>query len=166
MESLYNDFSVGLFFWQSILFVILLIILKKYAWGPILNSVEEREEGIRNAIDEAKAAKEEMAQLKSSNEELLKQARVEREAMLKEARETRDKIVGEASAEAKVEAEKITTNAKAAIEAEKQKAMVDIKNQVAELSIEVASLILKENLSSDDNQKALAERYVKDLNLN
>lgn len=166
MESLYNDFSVGLFFWQSILFVILLIILKKYAWGPILNSVEEREEGIRKAIDEAKSAKEEMAQLKSSNEELLKQARVEREAMLKEARETRDKIVGDAASEAKAEAEKITANAKAAIEAEKQKAMVDIKNQVAELSIEVASLILKENLSSDDNQKALAERYVKDLNLN
>lgn len=166
MESLINDFSVGLFFWQTILFLILIFILKKYAWGPILESVEDREEGIRTAIDEAKAAKEEMAQLKSSNEELLKEARIEREEMLKEARETKNKIVGDASAEAKAEAEKITANAKAAIEAEKQKAMVDIKNQVAELSIEVASLILKENLSSDDNQKALAERYVKDLNLN
>jgi F-type H+-transporting ATPase subunit b len=166
MESLINDFSIGLFFWQTILFLVLIFILKKYAWGPILESVEGRENGIRKAIDEAKAAKEEMAQLKSSNEELLKEARIEREAMLKEAREIKSKIVGEASAEAKAQAEKITANAKAVIEAEKQKAMVDIKNQVAELSIDVASLILKENLSSDENQKALAERYVKDLNLN
>ena len=166
MENLLNGFSVGLFFWQSVLFIILLVILKKYAWGPILNSVEEREEGIRSAIDEAKAAKEEMAQLKASNEDLLKEARIEREAMLQEARAIKDKIVGDASATAKEEAAKITEAAKASIESEKQKAMVEIKNQVAELSIEVASLILKENLSSDAKQSELAEKYVKDLNLN
>ncbi len=166
MESLINDFSIGLFFWQTILFVVLLVILKKYAWGPILNSVEEREEGIRTAIDEAKAAKEEMAQLKSSNEELLKEARIERDAMFKEARDIREKIITDAAHEANEEADKIATNAKLAIEAAKQKALVDIKNQVAELSIEVASLILKENLSTDASQKALAEKYVKDLNLN
>ena len=166
MESLLNDFSIGLFFWQSVLFIILVVILKKYAWGPILDSVEERESGIRRAIDEAKAAKEEMAALKASNEDLLKEARIEREAMLKEARDIKEKIVSDASGEAKAEAEKIITNAKEVIEAEKQKAMTDIKNQVAELSIEVASLILKENLSSDESQKALAEKYVKDLNLN
>lgn len=166
MESLINDFSVGLFMWQTILFLILVFILKKYAWGPILDSVEEREEGIRSAIDEAKAAKEEMAQLKSSNEELLKEARVEREAMLKEARDTKDRIVGEAASAAKEEASQILSSAKATIESEKQKALVEIKNQVAGLSIEVASLILKENLSSDASQKTLAEKYVKDLNLN
>lgn len=166
MESLLNDFSLGLFFWQSVLFIILIVILKKYAWGPILNSVEEREEGIRTAIDEAKAAKAEMAALKASNEDLLKEARIEREAMLKEARDIKEKIVNDASSEAKVEAEKIISNAKEGIEAEKQKAMTEIKNQVAELSIEVASLILKDNLSSDESQKALAEKYVKDLNLN
>lgn len=166
MESLINDFSIGLFFWQTILFLVLVFILKKYAWGPILSSVEDREDGIRTAIDEAKAAKEEMAQLKSNNEELLKQARIEREEMLKEARETKAQIVGEASSAAKAEADKIMNQAKEAIESEKQKAMVDIKNQVAELSIEVAGLILKENLSSDASQTALAEKYVKDLNLN
>ena len=166
MESLINDFSVGLFFWQTILFLILIFILKKYAWGPILESVEGREDGIRKAIDEAKAAKEEMAQLKSSNEELLKEARVEREAMLTEAREIKDKIVGDASTIAKEEAAKLMATAKETIEAEKQRAIVDIKNKVAELSIDVAALILKENLSSDANQKALAEKYVNDLNLN
>ena len=166
MENLLNEFSAGLFFWQSILFIILLVILKKYAWGPILNSVEEREEGIRTAIDEAKAAKEEMAELKASNEDLLKEARIEREAMLQEARNIKDKIVSDASTAAKEEAAKITANAREAIESEKQKAMVEIKNQVAGLSIEVASLILKENLSSDASQTALAEKYVNDLNLN
>jgi F-type H+-transporting ATPase subunit b len=166
MENLLNDFSIGLFFWQSILFIILVVILKKYAWGPILDSVEEREAGIRTAIDEAKAAKEEMAALKASNEDLLKEARVEREAMLQEARNIKDKIVSDATVIAKEEAAKIAAAAKDAIESEKQKAMVEIKNQVAELSIEVASLILKENLSSDAKQTELAEKYVKDLNLN
>jgi F-type H+-transporting ATPase subunit b len=166
MESLINDFSVGLFFWQTILFLVLIFLLKKYAWGPILESVEGREEGIRNAINEAKAAKEEMAQLKASNEDLLKEARAEREAMLQEARQIKEKIVGDATFAAKEEAAKITANAKETIESEKQKAMVEIKNQVAALSIEVASIILKENLSSDAKQSELAEKYVKDLNLN
>lgn len=166
MENLINDFSVGLFFWQSVLFVILLFILGKYAWRPILNSVEEREEGIRTAIGQAEAAKEELAKLQATNEELLKEARLERDAMLKEARDTKDKIVGEAANEAKTEAQRIMTTAKETIEAEKQRALVDIKNQVAEMSIEIASLILKENLSSDASQKELAEKYVKDLNLN
>jgi len=166
MENLLNDFSIGLFFWQSVLFIILVVILKKYAWGPILDSVEEREAGIRAAIDEAKAAKEEMAALKASNEDLLKEARLEREAMLQEARNIKDKIVSDATVIAKEEAAKISAAAKDAINSEKQKAMVEIKNQVAELSIEIASLILKENLSSDAKQTELAEKYVKDLNLN
>ena len=166
MEQLLHDFSFGLFVWQSLIFIVLIFLLKKFAWKPILSSVEDREEGIRSALDEAKAAKEEMAQLKSANENLLKEARAEREAMLQEARDIKEKIVGEASAAAKEQAANITASAHASIAAEKEKAMVEIKNQVAELSIEVASLILKENLSSDANQKALAEKYVKDLNLN
>ncbi|MGB1004153.1 MAG: F0F1 ATP synthase subunit B [Salibacteraceae bacterium] len=166
MEQLLHDFSVGLFVWQSLIFIVLIFLLKKFAWKPILSSVEEREEGIRTALDEAKAAKEEMAKLKSANEDLLKEARAEREAMLQEAREIKEKIVGDATSIAKEEAATITAAAKSAIEGEKEKAMTEIKNQVAEMSIEVASLILKENLSSDANQKALAEKYVKDLNLN
>lgn len=166
MEQLLHDFSVGLFIWQSLIFIALIFLLKKFAWKPILSSVEDREEGIRTALDEAKAAKEEMAKLKSANEDLLKEARAEREAMLVEAREIKDKIVGEASTAAKEEAAKITAAAHASIAGEKEKAMAEIKNQVAEMSIEVASLILKENLASDANQKALAEKYVKALNLN
>ena len=166
MDQLVNDFSPGLFFWQSVIVLILIFLLKKFAWKPILSSVEEREEGIRTALDEAIAAKEEMAKLKSSNEELLKAARLERETMLQEARNIKDKMVSDASNIAKEEAAKIITSANASIVSEKEKAMAEIKNQVAEMSIEIASLILKENLSSDANQKALAEKYVKDLNLN
>lgn len=166
MEKLLHDFSVGLFVWQSLIFIVLIFLLKKFAWKPILSSVEEREEGIRSALDEAKAAKEEMAKLKSANEDLLKEARIERDSMLQEAREIKEKIVGEAATAAKEEAAAITAAAKAAIDSDREKAMTEIKNQVAEMSIEVASLILKENLSSDANQKALAEKYVKDLNLN
>ncbi len=166
MEKLIHDFSVGLFIWQSVIFIVLIFLLKKFAWKPILSSVEDREEGIRTALDEAKAAKEEMAKLKSANEDLLKEARAEREAMLTEAREIKEKIVTEASTTAKDEAAKITAAAHESIKGEKEKAMVEIKNQVAAMSIEVASLILKENLSSDANQKALAEKYVNDLNLN
>ncbi|MFT6323444.1 MAG: F-type H+-transporting ATPase subunit b [Salibacteraceae bacterium] len=166
MEKLIHDFSFGLFIWQSLIFIVLVFLLKKFAWKPILSSVEDREEGIRSALDEAKAAKEEMAKLKSANEDLLKEARAEREAMLAEARDIKVKIVGEASAVAKEEAARITASAHASINAEKEKAMVEIKNQVAEMSIEVASLILKENLSTDASQKALAEKYVKALNLN
>ena len=166
MESLLHDFSVGLFIWQSLIFIVLIFLLKKFAWKPILSSVEDREEGIKQALVEAKAAKEEMANLKASNEELLKEARIEREAMLKEARDARDTIVNGATKEAKEQAETLINNAKVAIQSEKEKAMTDIKNEVAVLAIEVAGKLLKENLSSDAKQKDLAEKYVKDLNLN
>jgi F-type H+-transporting ATPase subunit b len=166
MEQLLHDFSPGLFFWQSVIVLILIFLLKKFAWKPILDSVSEREEGIQNALDQAEEAKKALADLQASNEELLKEARTEREAMLKQARETRDSLVNGAAAEAKAEADKILTNAQEAIHAEKQKAMVDIKNQVAELSIEVATKILKDSLSSAESQKALAEKYVADLKLN
>lgn len=166
MEQLLHDFSPGLFFWQSVIVLILIFLLKKFAWKPILDSVAEREEGIQSALDQAEEAKKALADLQASNEELLKEARLERETMLKEARETRDNLVNGAAAEAKAEAEKILTNAQHAIEAEKQKAMVDIKNQVADLSVEVAGKILKDSLSSAESQKALAEKYVADLKLN
>jgi F-type H+-transporting ATPase subunit b len=166
MEQLIHDFSPGLFFWQSVIVLILIFLLKKFAWKPILDSVAEREEGIQSALDQAEEAKKALADLQASNEELLKEARLERETMLKEARETRDQLVNGATAEAKEEAEKILTNAHNAIEAEKQKAMVDFKNQVAELSVDVASKILKDSLSSAESQKALAEKYVADLKLN
>lgn len=164
MEQLLHDFSIGLFIWQSFIFILLIFILKKFAWKPILSAIQDREDGIRVALDEAKAAKEEMADLKSSNESLLKEARIERESMLQEARDIKVKIFSDATSGAKFEADAIIASAKLVIEIEKKKALTDIKNQVAELSIDIASLLLKENLSTDIKQKKLVEKYIKDLN--
>lgn len=166
MEQLLNDFSVGLFAWQVLLFVVLLFLLRKFAWKPILNAVNEREDSIKNALDAAEDAKREMAKLKSSNEDLLNEARAERDAMLKEARDIKDKIVGDAKAIANVEAEKIVTAARENIQHEKMAAITELKNQVAVLSIEIAEKILKEELTSADKQKAIIDNVVKDINLN
>tara|TARA_R110001592_G_scaffold102109_2_gene288468 strand:- start:9246 stop:9746 length:501 start_codon:yes stop_codon:yes gene_type:complete len=166
MEKLLNDFSVGLFFWQTILFVILLFLLRKYAWKPILNAVNDREESIKSALDAAEEAKREMANLKSDNEELLNKARAERDIMLKEARDVKDKIITEAKAIANAEGDKIIAAAKESINLEKLAAITELKNQVATLSIEIAEKILKEELSSADKQKTIIDNVVKDIHLN
>ncbi len=166
METLLNDFSVGLFFWQTILFVVLLFLLRKFAWKPILNAVNEREDSIQEALDSAKEAKLEMAKLKSNNEDLLNEARAERDAMLKEARTMKDSIVSEAKVSANEEADKIVAAARESIQHEKMAAITELKNQVAGLSIEIAERILKDELSSADKQKAIIDNVVKDINLN
>jgi len=166
MEKLLNDFSVGLFFWQTLLFVILLFLLRKFAWKPILNAVNEREDSIKEALNSAEEAKKEMADLKSNNEALLNKAREERDAMLKEARDVKDKIISEAKTNANVEADKIIASAKESIHHEKMAAITELKNQVATLSIEIAEKILKEELSSADKQKTIIENVVKEINLN
>lgn len=166
MEKLLNDFSVGLFFWQTILFLVLLFLLRKFAWKPILNAVNEREDSIKEALDSAEDAKREMAKLKSNNEDLLNEARAERDEMLKEARSIKDNIVTEAKTIASEEAEKIITSAREGIQHEKMAAITELKNQVAVLSIEIAEKILKDELSSDDKQKAIIDNVVKDINLN
>ena len=131
MEKLIGEFSIGLFFWQTLLFVLLLLLLRKYAWKPILNAVNEREEGIKRALDSAEKAKREMENLQADNEKLLKEARAERDAMLKEAREMKTRLIGEARDEAKMEADKMISQAQTAIESEKKAAMAELKNQVA-----------------------------------
>lgn len=166
MEKLISDFSSGLFIWQTLVFVVLIFLLRKFAWKPILNSVESREEGIKKALEQAEEAKKEMASLKSSNEELLNQAREERDAMLKEARDVKEKMIAEAKQNANTEAEKIITAAKESIHHEKMAAITELKNQVATLSIEIAEKILKEELSSADKQKAIIDNVVKEINLN
>ena len=166
MEKLVNDFSVGLFFWQTLIFVGLVVLLAKFAWKPILKAVKEREENIKNALEAAENAKLEMAKLKSQNEDMRKEALAERDALLKEAKETKDSIVAESKNAAKVEAEKIISAAREEIKAEKVAAMSEIKNQVAELSIEIAEKIVKEQLKSDDKQKALVDNLIDDVNLN
>jgi len=166
MEKLINDFSFGLFFWQMILFVLLLLLLKKFAWGPILSALNDREEGIKNALDAAEKAKLEMQNLQSDNKKLLQEARTEREAMIKEAREIKEKMISDAKEEAKLEADKMIVSAQAAIQSEKKAAISDIKNQVANLSIEIAEKVVKNELADKDKQLKLVENMLNDATLN
>ena len=166
MEKLIEQFSVGLFFWQTILFLVLVFILKKYAWKPILDSVSEREDTIRESLDSAENAKKELAELQSKNESLIAEAKIERDALLKEARELKDKIVGEAKGEAKEEADKIVQAAHSAIEAQKAGAIAEMKSEMASLSISIAEKIIRKELANDDKQRALANELVADLKLN
>ena len=166
MDKLITDFSLGLFFWQTLLFVILIFVLKKYAWKPILSAVEEREEGIKNALDSAEKAKEEMKSLNADNERILHEAKLERDGLLKEAREMKEKIINEAKESANQDAEKILTTAKEQIRNEKLKAITELKNEVANLSIEMAEKILKSELSDKKAQSDMRERTLKQKDLN
>src|SRR5690606_9535495 len=130
MEKLINDFSIGLFFWQLVLFVVLVLLLKKFAWKPILDAVEKREEGIKGALDSAEKAKLEMQNLQADNQKLLKEARAEREEMLKEARDIKNNMIEEAKGEAQAQANKMIAQAQSAIESEKKAAIADLKTQV------------------------------------
>ena len=165
MEKLINDFSLGLFFWMAVLFLALLFLLRKFAWKPILDSVNEREEGIKNALASAEDAKKEMQNLQASNEQLLKEARAERDSMMKEAREIKDKMIADAKEEAKEVAAKLIQNAQASIEQEKQAALSELKNQVAELSIGIAESVVKKELSDKKEQLKLVEDLLGDVTL-
>lgn len=158
--------AFGLIFWMFISFGIIFFILKKYAWGPILRMLKEREDGIQTALDAAKKAKEEMAALKSGNERILIEARAERDALIKEAREIKEAIIHEAKAKAAKEVEKLMAAARENINAEKMAAITELKNQVAVLSMEIAEKILKEELSTQDKQKTLIKALLQDVNLN
>jgi F-type H+-transporting ATPase subunit b len=166
MEKLLNDFSVGLFFWQMLLFIVLLFLLKKYAWDAILVSVREREEKIQEGIEAADKAKEMMRELKEDNEKLLAEARLEREGIIKTAREAKDKMINEAKAKAQEEADKVIKSAQESIRAEKAAAMNEIKSHVAELSVSIAEKILKNELAADGKQKELIESAMNDAKLN
>ena len=165
MEKLISEFSIGLFFWQTIILILLIFLLKKYAWKPILDAVNEREEGIKNALLSAEKAKEEMASLQSDNEETLKKARAERDSLLKEAREIKQQLIDDAKNEAQSEAKKIISQAQETIQNEKKAAISDLKNQVATLSIDIAEKVLKEKLSEDKTQMNLVKDLVKDVTL-
>jgi F-type H+-transporting ATPase subunit b len=158
--------GIGLIFWTTIVFLMLLFLLGKYAWKPILNAIKTREEGIEKALSSAKDALKEMQDLKSSNEKILAQAREERDVMLKEARDTKDAIIAEAKTKATKENERIVAAARDQINNEKNAAITELKNQVATLSIEIAEKILKSELSSDEKQKSLVNTLMKEINLN
>lgn len=166
MENLLNDFSVGLFFWQLILFIALLWLLKKYAWNFILVSVKAREDKIKEGLEAADKAKEMMRQMKEDNEALLAEARKERESIIKSARDAKEQMIADAKDKAAEEADKMIRNAKESIKAEKAAAMNEIKEHVTSLSVEIAEKILKNELANDAKQKDLIASAIKDANLN
>ncbi len=158
--------SLGTVIWSSIAFIIVALILAKMAWKPILASIREREDSIDDALKSATKAREEMANLKNSNQALLNEARAERDALLRDARETKDSIISEAKDKATEEYNKILASAKDAIRQEKSAAISEIKNQVASLSIEIAEKVIREELKSDEKQKQLIDKYLQEAKLN
>jgi F-type H+-transporting ATPase subunit b len=166
MEKLINDFSFGLFIWQTIIFVGLVLLLKKFAWKPILDAVNEREEGIKNALLSADNARKEMQNLQADNQRILQEARMERDSLLKEAREMKDKMVADAKNEAQAQGLKMIEQAKAAIESEKNAAMAELKLHVSTLSLEIAEKLLKDELSNKEAQVKLVEKMLGDAKLN
>lgn len=166
MEALINQFSYGLFFWQLIILLIVIFILGKFAWKPIVNALEEREKGISDALASAEKAKTEMARLTDENEQLLKEAREERDIILKEAKELKDKIVAEAKIVAQTEGAKLIENAKREIEDQKLKALVEVKNQVSALSLDIARKVLTKEFEDQGKQEALVADLLKDVKIN
>ena len=158
--------EIGLIFWTTVVFSLLLLVLKKYAWKPILSAVDERNKSIEEALRAADKAKEEMLSLNADNERILMEAKKERDILLKEGREIKDSIIAEAKDKAKVDAEKILTTAKEQIINEKMKAITELKNQVANLSIEIAEKILKSELQDLNKQKELVTTAIANKDLN
>ncbi|MBQ0768913.1 MAG: F0F1 ATP synthase subunit B [Bizionia sp.] len=166
METLLNDFSVGLFFMQAFILLILIVLMRKFAWKPILDALHDREEGIQNALDAAEKARLEMQNLTASNEKLLQEARIERDGLLKEAREMKDNMISAAKEEAEVQANAMIVKAQIAIEGEKNAAMAELKSHVATLSLEIAEKVLGQELSSKDEQLALVDSMLAEAKLN
>ncbi len=158
--------SFGLIFWTLLAFIIVFFILKKFAWKPILSSLDQREKGIADSLETAQRVREEMSQLKSENEELLAQAREERGVMLKEAREIKDRIINEAKDQAKLEANKIISDAQQAITVQKMAALTEVKNEVGKLVIEISEKVLRRELSNKETQEAHIAGLVNEVKLN
>lgn len=158
--------SIGLIFWMLLGFGILFFILAKYAWPVITKSITSREQKIEEQLNQAALAREEMKNLKSEHEALLIKAKDERDQILADARKIRDKLYEESKEKAYQEAQHIVAEAKNAIHFEKMKAMTEIKNEIAQLSIEIAEKVLKQELSNKEEQEKLVHQWMKDIELN
>ena len=165
MEKLINEFSFGLFFWQLFIFIGLVLLLRKFAWKPILDTINERETFIKNSINSAEEAKKEMALIQEDNQKVLKEALAEREALLKEARSNGAEIVAQAKTLAKTEADKIIALAQESIQNEKRAALNELKNQVAQISLDIAERVIDSELDSKYKQSQLVEKLIKDVSL-
>jgi F-type H+-transporting ATPase subunit b len=158
--------DLGLVIWMSLTFLTVLFLLSKFAWKPILKAIRDREKSIEDALGAAEQAKQEIKKMQAGNEQLLREAMSERDQILKAAREAKEQIVAEARLKANEEAERLVAIARDTIRHEKMAAVTELKNQVAILSLEVAEKLIKQQLSSDDKQKELAEKMVAELKMN
>jgi F-type H+-transporting ATPase subunit b len=158
--------AIGTIFWTVLIFALFFFILSKFAWKPILSAIKEREEMIKGSLQSAEKARQEMVRLQSDNEAILRKAREERELILKEAREVRDKLISEAKGKAAEEAEKLIEKARTGIETEKRKALSEIHEQLATLSVEIASKLIGEKLKKTGEQEKLIENYLREINFN
>jgi F-type H+-transporting ATPase subunit b len=157
--------AIGTIFWSVVIFLLFFFLLAKFAWKPVLSAIKAREEMIKDSLVSAEKAREEMKRLQSDNEAILRKAREERETILKEARDVRDKLISEAKGQAAQEAEKLVEKARVGIESEKRKALSEIHEQVANLSVEIASKLIGEKLSMSGEQAKLIDNYLKDTDL-
>jgi F-type H+-transporting ATPase subunit b len=158
--------GIGMIFWSTLFFLVLLFILGKFAWPAILTAVKARNESIRNALDAAERAKKEMAKLQSDNEKILAEARAERDALMKEAKEIREKLISEAKEKAAEEAKKLVKSARESIQREKVAALNDMKEQMASISVDIAEKILRIKLEDNKAQKELVQKLINEADLN
>ncbi|PST84102.1 ATP synthase F0 subunit B [Pedobacter yulinensis] len=158
--------EVGLVIFQTIAFLLLMFLLAKFAWKPVLGAIKERENSIDEALNKAELAKQEMARLTAQNEDLMKEARAERDRILKEAKELKDGIVGEARKQAQTEGAKLIEKARIEIENQKKAALAEVKGQVSALSLEIAERVLRSQLEDKSKQEALVANLLKDVELN
>ncbi|MDB9836830.1 MAG: ATP synthase F0 subunit B [Candidatus Arcticimaribacter sp.] len=163
MEKLLGEFSLGLFFWQTLLFVALLLLLKKFAWKPILDAVNERETSIKDSLSAAEKARDDMEAVQADNKRILKEARAERDALLAEAKTASVQIVNQAKEDAKAAADKITAQAQETIQNEKIAAINELKGQVASLSIDIAEKVLQTELKDKATQEQLVAQLVNEI---
>ena len=154
--------AIGLIFWTTVVFTLLVLLLKKFAWKPILSAVDERNKSIKDSLAQAEKARSEMSELTANNEKIIAQAKVDRDIILKEARDMKNEIISEAKEKANKEAEKLVSTAKEQILNEKMKAITELKNHVADLSIEMAEKILSSELSDVAKQKKLVTNALKE----
>jgi len=166
MEQLLGQFSLGLFILQAIIFIGLVLLLKKFAWKPILDAVNEREEGIKNALLSAENAKKEMQQLKADNEKIVAEALLQRDAIIKEAKEIKHDMIETAKENAQEQVNKMVQAAKESIEREKTAVLFDMKKQISVLSVEIAEKVLRNELSNKDVQNQLVTKLLDETKLN
>ena len=158
--------GIGLVFWQTVVFITVFLILAAFVWKPIVGALRVRESQIEDALRAAEIAKEEMEQIKIDNEYVLQEARAERDKILKDAIAAANQIKDEAKKETSSITDRMIAEAKASIESEKKAALSEVKNLVSSLSLEIAEKVLREKLSDDKSQKALIEKFLKDVKVN